>query len=126
MDIDSFEVSKGPVPLHIKHPTTGKETDIVLHIISPDSAEFKRLTLEEARKNVTPSGEVDVEKLVRRGSEMAASVITGWENIKFKGKPFKYSKANAVKLLEDFTWIADQVEKFLKKRENFFVGSSKA
>lgn len=126
MDIDDFEVSKDPVPLTIKHPNTGKDTDIVLQILSPDSPLFKRLTIEEARKNVKPDGKVDIERIAQRGVEMASSVITGWEGIKVKGKAFKYSKSNAVTLLTDFPWIGDQVERFIKDRANFFVGSPKA
>ncbi len=128
MEIDAFEVSKDPVPLTLLHPSTGEKTDIVLQVISPDSPEFKRLSLEEARKGLSKKAEAGeiVEKMIRRSSEMAATVITGWEGIKLKGKVYKYSRANAIKLLDDFPWIATQLDAFLKNRENFFVGSPKS
>lgn len=126
MELSSLELAQEPQRLKIKHPLTGKDTDIVILVISPDHPDFKNRSVEIARAAVKGVEKPTIAAFADRKADFVAALITGWEGISMNGKPFKYSAANLKKLVVDFPWIADQVDSFCVDRRNFFKGSKTA
>jgi hypothetical protein len=136
VDISNFQIADEARPLKILHPETKAETDIVIFCISPDHPDYKNRVVEVARlsmnKAQNPNAGVAekaieaVESLIDKKTSIIAKMINGWEGISVNGKPFKYNEKNALKLVVEYPWIAEQVDRFCGNRANFFKGSSKA
>lgn len=132
MDISQLQIVEDARPLKILHPITKDQTDIVVYCYSPDSPAYKARIVELARGALEKKGQANAESaleavkaLVEKKTQIIANMISGWEGISISGKPFKYTEKNAIKLVSEFPWIAEQVDKFCGERENFFKGSSK-
>lgn len=126
MDISPLKIAEEPQKVKINHPKTGKPTDIIIHCISPDHPEYKNKAIEAVREKLKPDEKIDVSKVMDQKAEIVAAMIVNWGGIEIKGKPFKYSKTNAVILMREYPWIMEQVDKFCGDRANFFEGSGKA
>lgn len=120
MDISDLQISDEAQPCKILNPKTKEKTDIVVYCLSPDNPEYKAAMLDALRNGVD-EGKPDLRKLTENRAASVAKMVSGWDNIALGGKPFKYTKENAVKLMKDFPWILDQVDEFCGNRANFFA-----
>lgn len=127
MDITNYQVSDAPKSLVIVHPETGENTDIIIECISPDHPDYQQRAIDTMRASVK-NGNKTVDAIAADVTKNKAihigQAIVGWKNITEKGKDYKYSPANAVKLCQKYPWIADQIDAFCGQRRNFFSKAS--
>lgn len=127
MDLTPLKVSDDAVEMEIFHPVTGEKMDITILVIGDDNAEYKqnaRMVYKAALKKA-PKG--NLEKLNSDLDEefvfsLKAAHIKGWKNIQQNEKPLKFSKENAVYLIQEYPWIRDQIDEFVSERANFIKG----
>ena len=101
--IDNHPSEKG-VSLIIKD-TEGNDTDIKITVIGMKSNKAQKLFL------ANKSEDSDL--------KLSALLTIGWENILLNGKEIKYSHDEAIKLYENYPFIATQVSQFILNEQNF-------
>tara|TARA_R100001244_G_scaffold90191_3_gene68463 strand:+ start:1979 stop:2359 length:381 start_codon:yes stop_codon:yes gene_type:complete len=103
-DIEAMSVK--PHKLQLKHPFTSEPIDSFIDVISAKSAKFKRLMLESSKTVKDGASEQEMEL---KGAGLLACLIVGWENIELNGEKLEHTEETAVKMMVDYSWIADQV-----------------
>ena len=101
--IDNSPAEKG-VSLIIKD-TEGNDTDIKITVIGMKSNKAQKLFL------ANKSEDSDL--------KLSALLTIDWENILLNGKEIKYSHDEAIKLYENYPFIATQVAEFILNEQNF-------
>lgn len=120
MDL-SIVTRKPTIAVNIKLPN-GDDTDIIIHVYSPGTKEFKqagyRITdsIVEQKKTSFSAEERDVNKHL-----IAAEVTSSWENLSDGGEEIICNPENALSLYMEHDWIYDQVEKELGDKDNFLT-----
>jgi len=90
----------------IKHPTTGKDTDLTVTVYAPHTDTFRKAATELVENKID-------------GMEFLAKCVKGWKNLKRNGKVVKFSTKEAVKLFKEASWLHKQVDSFVARSENF-------
>lgn len=136
MDIKKLAIPQNSVKKELIM-VDGTKTDIILHLISTDHPEYKKLdrklTLKNFKKFADKKGGIDMsvsnldeilDNSEATNIERAAICIVGWEGMTEGGKPFSFSHEKATKLLstEGADWIVDFVNEFVEERANFIKG----
>lgn len=104
----------------LQNPQTGKPEDGVIKVQGLDSKAW-RDGQKAQRKKYEKQDEVDFfdhEYL----APMVAGVIMDWKNLEKDGKPFEYSKENAMWLCMNSPTVVSQLFAFLLDRNNFIKG----
>jgi len=127
MDISALKVSNEPMKMSVRHPTTDEEMGIVIMLMGSDYEEYQEKVYELRQDAVKSAPNKELDKLSRQKTKgfllgILSLHITGWEKIEIDGKPFKYSKDNAIHLMTEWPWMRDQVEEFVDNRANFIKG----
>ena len=63
---------------------------------------------------------MDGDALEERSLETTAKCIKAWTGFTSEGKPFPYTKENAIALLSGAPWIREQVEEAMNDHAGFF------
>lgn len=134
MDLSQLDTRAGAeegAELVLLHPQTREPTDIVIRLRGEDSEayqtqvrEFQRKKLDQARRTrrvtATPE-EIEAEAL-----ELLVVATIGWnDSLTRDGQPYPYTPANARRLYEQFPWIREQVDEFVRERANFLPRSAR-
>lgn len=110
--------------LTVTHPQTDEDTDLRIRLAGADSRTWqeaershtnKRLQQFQRRGNLTMTAE-DIEQ---RGIALLAAATIDWENVVEDGHRIACNVANARQLYRKYTWIREQVDKFVGDRANF-------
>lgn len=94
-----------------------------------DSIAYQQKADEQSRAGMTRMAMTKtpptVDQIKAESLELAGVLVMGWTvPFELDKQPLEYSAANAVKLLERFPWIREQVERAAGVRANFLPGSA--
>lgn len=93
------------------------QQDIKITVYGSDSAAYSKAYRDEARLQSKDDNYDGLLGLMR----VQASVIKSWENVTHKGKNLECNFDNALIVIKDCKWIAEQVKVFCEDRANFFL-----
>lgn len=80
----------------------------------------KRLAEQAASKGKPAAPKnVDFDALEQEMREAIAACIAGWENLEYDGGKLPYSPTNALRLVTELPWLAEQVDRAIADRANF-------
>lgn len=116
MDITSFERSD-TTEIEIRDPL-GNPTDIKVEVYGRDSKAYRKAVMEIAREPATD----DESEMDRRGARVVLAGVKSWENVTADGQEISPDSEEAINLLarEDVDWFADQINRAINNRANFF------
>jgi len=133
--------------LELKHPVTGEELGMVIHLIGGDSAEWGRI--DRARRNkrldkLQKSGRLKnitqvTEENERESIHDLATASRSWKTkavmddkgniidpekktLLFGGKEYEHTTENAIYLFGRLPWMKEQVDIAIGDRANFIKG----
>ena len=130
VDLDKLDTVRGGDEGYLLELRSPDETPLPgrMRVRSFDSRTYTELRDEQQRRRLRAAGggkRPTVEQLEQEALELTAVLIMGWDiQFKVKGEPFAYSAANALKLVQNFPWVREQVERAAAQRANFLPGSS--
>jgi hypothetical protein len=101
----------------------GRPTKVKLRVRGTDSAAYNDMLKEQVRRAVErqPRKATEEEKNAEFW-ELHATLIVGWTGMHLKGQPYDYTPENAARLLEEYSWVFEQVRRFADNRANFLPG----
>lgn len=115
MDISAFE-TKETTAITIKNPRTGVDTDAVITVHGVFSGRFRQAYIEYQRRN--PSGSIaDLD------SEALATLTESWAGLEKGGKPYKFSKANAIALYGSSGPMRNQIIAAILESDRFLASA---
>jgi hypothetical protein len=106
--------------MQVKNPLTGEALGATVTVIGTDSKTFRNL----AKQRSVASMERTAEDLKTYDADadnisMIAKCILGWTGI-FEGETeIKFSYENAVMMLTKYSWLREQIDRFVGDRANF-------
>lgn len=108
--------------LKIKHPTTGKNTGMVVTVYGKDSATFLAANRKQKMKFLE-----DVErdpKLVADavGYEFIADCVAGWSGVSENDEELPFTRENLIRVCKQHKWLFDQIDQTIIKRKLFIKG----
>lgn len=110
---------------NIKHPNTGKPTDIFITVMGPDSKEFRAQQSKLNRMYVNASRDgvdVDPDYVAVLTRKMIASITTGWRGVTDGDIDVPFSKDKCEELYAGSPFVFDQVDRFIVNYANFTKG----
>lgn len=125
LDLAAFDLQADAgrgATMPVLNPRTGVPTGATIQVLGSDAREY-RVALRRIRDTAAaslerePTDEDDALLLGR--ARTAAAAVRSWEGITVNGEAVTYSPANAVSLLTEYPWLADQVLSFVNARGNF-------
>lgn len=130
IDLSSLDTVAGAnagVDVQLRHPATGDDLGITIHVLGRDSDTFKavetrQLTqrMERVRRSGRNTNAFTPEQANEDAIELLASSTTGWsDNFVVDGKPMPFSVAAAEQIYARFPWIREQVDQAVGDRANF-------
>ena len=125
MDLANFNLAEkaaAGAELKVLNPVDGTATDLVIKIAGSESATYRNAVFA-ASSEYSYKEDADlkekIEVIDKRNGVTFAACIMGWENMEFDGKPVKFTKDEAAKILAATPWLTDQIGAFIKNRANF-------
>lgn len=112
MDIASFN-RKDFAKVNIKDPL-GNPTDIEVEVISKDSKQYRQKALEISREESDP---------VRRGARMILATVVNWQNVEYNGQSVEPDSDEAIEMVSEHEWFAEQIAAVSWDRSFFFSKS---
>jgi len=115
-DLFTRNTAETGVEMKLLHPATGEVMknedgkEWVINVAGTDSDRWKSAVRATARKRGRNDDDV---------SETLAALVVGWKNLILNKEPLKFTPQAAIKLLNDYPWIRDQVNTFASDRANF-------
>jgi len=109
---------------NILSPVDGMPTDVYIKIKGADSKAWRKAKKEQMTKIIEARqadkmGQLDYEGM---DADALAGVTLSWRGITKDGKPFAFSRDNALKLYQESPAVASQLLGFIEQRENFTDG----
>jgi len=131
MDLANFEkaAEEGAV-LELKDPAGNllKQDDgttpITIRLAGVTSPRWQKATDTLQNRIMSSKEKRDALELRSDRCGLLAAATLGWEGIVLDGVNLEFSTKAALTLYMRFRWIADQVDEFVAKKENFLPASS--
>lgn len=122
-ELATLDAHEDGADVKIKHPSTGKLTDVVIKVKGVDSKAWRKgqKTMQRAMIEELAAGNVDIDSEKLEIDALVAITI-GWEGIVMDGKPFEFNAKNCRSLYTKAPHIRDQIGAFVGKRANFTQG----
>jgi len=111
---------------NIVSPVDGKPTDVVILIAGVDSAVWRKQKRKQTAEIMAAARSKSAPDLDYDAMDIAALVdaTLGWEGIVSNGKPYEFSRENALKLYKGSPGIVNQLLDFIADKRNFIKGWS--
>jgi len=99
---------------------------VTIHLLGMDSKAFKQINRKQQRRRTekmlkSRGNKIDYSVSEEDRAEMLAAVTTGWSpGLEEDGEIIEYSEDAAYDLYLKYAWIAEQADKFIAERANFF------
>lgn len=123
MDISAL-YTKNSATLTITHPITNKATDITIGVMSPDSFDYKRILIEQAK--ILKSNDIDINEYLLNDDNMIdflSKVTLNWDNVEFEGAKLECTKDNIKMVYKSSAIIREQVNNFIGNKVNFLANA---
>jgi len=127
MDLFNYtsDLAAKPIDVVIKHPVTGKDTDIIVSVVGVDSPVAQNCLDDQQIKRfdeMTAGAEAKYDPVKQREDVIALLVActVGWKNIEWQGDTLPFNKENAALVYDKVPTIRDQVNRAIGARKNFF------
>jgi len=106
---------------NILSPVDGMPTDVYIKIKGSDSKSWRKAKKDQMAKIIEARQKDKMDHLDYEGmdAEALASVTISWRGITKDGKPYEFSKENALKLYQESPAVSSQLLGFIEQRENF-------
>jgi len=105
------------------HPVTGEALPVTMTLMGADAPEYARVLRGQLDRKLT--GEAPTaETLAADHIERLVGMTKDWRGLKYEGRAFAFSPNNARKLYQEQAWIRDQVQRFIERRDNFFLSKA--
>jgi hypothetical protein len=123
MDISSLRPLE-EVEVKITHPVTREETDIVFIVSGTDSKAYRQAVRDVMVRRMAntdaPTSELEDDEI-----EILAHCTKGFRGLTIDGKEPEQSLDGFILIYTEFSWIKEQVDKFIGKKSNFFLKPQK-
>lgn len=124
MSITIQDLAAKPIKVELKHPTTDEALGVFVTIVGKNSRRFKdRFYQSVAEAQAEPKELPNGEKMLaaeRRGAELIATCIIGWDNQEFFGGEYTPERAMDLVVQPELSWVKDQVEVAILDSDRFF------
>jgi hypothetical protein len=115
--------------LEVLHPIENTKLGIRIRLAGQDSEVYRKVTNKIANKRVKqlspgrPSMTFTVEEQESNAVIILVACTLGWEGIVMNGQEYPFNPDNAKTLYSDpgFSWLREQVDKFIADRANFLA-----
>lgn len=142
-NLDTAAASQKAQPLYLRHPSTrtvlgydpetgSYEKASVIFLLGSEAPAYRREVATRANirqrsqrargKNYVPTEDDILEaadKIEQDEAYHLAAITTGWSNIELDGEPLEFTRENAVKLYQRFSWIKQQASAFSEDSGNY-------
>ena len=119
MDISSLRPLE-EVEVKIFHPLTRDETDIVFTVCGTDSKQYRQAVRDIMVKRMADQ-EADSSEFDNDEIEILARCTIDFKGLLIDGKEPEKSLESIMQIYSDFSWLKDQVDKFIANKNNFFL-----
>lgn len=99
---------------------------VSIKLLGPDSDVYRDISRAQLKKRLTRTtdatklNELDFGEIDQEGMELIASCVVGWSNVfDTEGKEIPCTKENALKLVENYPVLREQVDAFVANRAHF-------
>jgi hypothetical protein len=128
-ELSTAKKSEDGAVLEVLHPTNDTKLGIKITVVGADSTIYRSFVNKQAnamRQKITPSrgfNMAPIEKDQEQATDLLVACTLGWEGIDMDGKKYPFSKENAKALYANpgFSWLREQVDKFIADRANFLA-----
>lgn len=97
------------------------DAPVTITVVGTYSKTYRRVQNEQRAKNLKGRrAPLTPEQIDARGTEGLAACVLGWQGFTSDGKPFPYSRDNAIALFQAAPWIREQVEEAMGDHAAFF------
>lgn len=124
MNLDSLFPVQIPLQMIVQNPITGEATDAVIDLLCPYDTLYLQRKQTIAR-HVIHQAMHQTKEAPSLDLALTAALINGWRNLSLEGKEVIYDEAQAVALLQQFPWLAEQIVFFYNDPSKFFMNSVK-
>jgi hypothetical protein len=109
---------------NILSPIDGLPTDVFIKIKGADSKAWRAVKKSQMSKIIAARSEDKMDKLdyEQMDIEALAEVTISWRGIAKDGKPYDFSKENALNLYKESPAVTSQLIAFIEQRANFIKG----
>ena len=104
--------------MQVKNPLTGAELGATVTVIGTDSKAFRNLAKQRAIAAINRK-ESDTHDAEADNISMIAKCILGWSGIAEGETEITFSFENAVMMLTKYSWLREQIDRFVGDRANF-------
>ena len=119
MDISSLR-PLNEVEVKIIHPITKDETDIVFTVSGTDSKQYRQAVRDVMVRRMSDP-DSDASEFDSDEVEILARCTVGFKGLLIDGESPDNTLESITKIYAEFTWIKDQVDKFIANKSNFFL-----
>lgn len=119
MDIASLKPLE-EVEVKISHPLTKEPTDIVFTVCGTDSKQYRQAVRDIMVKRMANQDE-DTNAFDTDEIEILARCVIDFKGLTIEGKEPGKDLEDIMQLFTEFSWLKDQVDKFIANKSNFFL-----
>lgn len=109
--------------IEIQHPVTGEALGVTITVLSPDSDEYRRTSLQLQNDNIRfvrkNRGKTTAERLQQEAMDVLVAATIGWKGLQENGQDLPFTKENVRRVYAEFPFIKEQVDEFTADRRNF-------
>lgn len=122
-ELATAEAHEAGAEVVIRHPVTGKPTDVKIRVKGLDSGAWRKAQKDMQRQILKAMSDGDaIDDTAEYEIDALVSITLGWEGIEKDGQEYKFSKKRCKELYTESPPVKDQVDAFVGKRANFTKG----
>lgn len=107
------------VRLALKHPGSGEDIGVTLHIVGKDSKQFQDLMVVFAKERAEAEAAGKPLDALEFGKRIVCAAVIGADG----DEPFSPEELRAMLDSGEYNWVVEQVNEVLQDRASFFKGS---
>jgi len=107
--------------LQLKHPVTGELQEATFIVYGTDSKVYRQVLRDTMVKRMSSNKEATLDEIETDELNILATCTKSFSGLTENGNELIYSKEAVIKIYKDYSWIRDQVDMFISKKDNFFL-----
>jgi len=115
--------------IDIKHPATDEPVGLRIILLPEDHPLVRAASRKALNERLQARGKITAEKMEAGRTDMLVASIGGWVwegDLTFHGQKPEFNDANLRKVLNELSWISEQIDAELGNRAEFFRGADEA